>query len=83
MCGSGLRNAQVLNLHRKISPNGSRDRALNQTIGDMKRTWWAVYGIKTFCSILYGFPLGGLGSGVSDSDCDVEALIQDLDQKPD
>ncbi|WZH39192.1 putative fungal-specific transcription factor [Fusarium acuminatum] len=69
MCGSGLRIAQALNLHRKVSSNGSRDRALDQTIGDRKRAWWAVYEIETFCSMLYGFPLG-----FSDSDCDVEAL---------
>lgn len=69
MCGSGLRIAQALNLHRKAPPNGSRDRALAQPIEDRKRAWWAVYEIETFCSMLYGFPLG-----FSDSDCDVDAL---------
>lgn len=69
MCDSGLSITQALNLHRKTSPGGSRDRALAQTIGDRKRAWWAVYEIETFCSMLYGFPLG-----VSDSDCDIEAL---------
>jgi hypothetical protein len=69
MCGSGLRIAQALNLHRKTLPNGSRDPVFDQTIGDRKRAWWAVYEIETFCSMLYGFPLG-----FSDSDCDVEAL---------
>ncbi|WKT40107.1 hypothetical protein QSH57_001926 [Fusarium oxysporum f. sp. vasinfectum] len=45
------------------------DQALNQQIQDRKRAWWAVYEIDTFCSMLYGFPLG-----FSDSDCNVEAL---------
>ncbi|KAH7269100.1 uncharacterized protein BKA55DRAFT_587924 [Fusarium redolens] len=69
LSGSGLRIAQALNLHRKMTPGDPSDQALNQQIQDRKRAWWAVYEIDTFCSMLYGFPLG-----FSDSDCNVETL---------
>ncbi|KAM0559929.1 hypothetical protein ACHAPJ_003879 [Fusarium lateritium] len=49
--------------------NDPQDQALQQVIEDRKRAWWAVYEIETFCSMLYGFPLG-----FSDSDCNVEPL---------
>ncbi|KAH7208254.1 hypothetical protein BKA60DRAFT_464831 [Fusarium oxysporum] len=69
LSGSGLRIAQALNLHRKMTTGDPSDQALNQQIQDRKRAWWAVYEIDTFCSMLYGFPLG-----FSDSDCNVKAL---------
>ncbi|KAK2488241.1 hypothetical protein H9L39_02168 [Fusarium oxysporum f. sp. albedinis] len=69
LSGSGLRIAQALNLHRKMTTRDPSDQALNQQIQNRKRAWWAVYEIDTFCSMLYGFPLG-----FSDSDCNVEAL---------
>ncbi|KAL9574027.1 hypothetical protein ACKAV7_001803 [Fusarium commune] len=69
LSGSGLRIAQALNLHRKMTTGDPSDQALNQQIQDRKRAWWAVYEIDTFCSMLYGFPLG-----FSDSDCNVETL---------
>ncbi|KAM5379001.1 hypothetical protein ACJA88_005561 [Fusarium oxysporum] len=69
LSGSGLRIAQALNLHRKMTAGDPSDQALNQQIQDRKRAWWAVYEIDTFCSMLYGFPLG-----FSDSDCNVKAL---------
>ncbi|KAK2684026.1 hypothetical protein RAB80_001972 [Fusarium oxysporum f. sp. vasinfectum] len=69
LSGSGLRIAQALNLHRKMTTRDPSDQALNQQIQDRKRAWWAVYEIDTFCSMLYGFPLG-----FSDSDCNVKAL---------
>ncbi|KAF5633831.1 transcriptional regulatory [Fusarium tjaetaba] len=69
LSGSGLRIAQALDLHRKTTPEGHSGQALNEQIQDRKRAWWAVYEIDTFCSMLYGFPLG-----FSDSDCNVEAL---------
>ncbi|KAF4437103.1 putative transcriptional regulatory protein C3C7.04 [Fusarium austroafricanum] len=69
LSGSGLRIAQALNLHRKLPPGDPNDEALDQQIQDRKRAWWAVYEIDTFCSMLYGFPLG-----FSDSDCNVEPL---------
>ncbi|KAF5707974.1 transcriptional regulatory [Fusarium mundagurra] len=69
LSGSGLRIAQSLGLHRKMSPGDPSDQSLNQQIQDRQRAWWAVYEIDTFCSMLYGFPLG-----FSDSDCNVEAL---------
>ncbi|KAJ4264550.1 hypothetical protein NW762_005752 [Fusarium torreyae] len=69
LCGSGLRIAQALNLHRKMPRDNPQDQALQQIIEDRKRAWWAVYEIETFCSMLYGFPLG-----FSDSDCSVEPL---------
>ncbi|PNP85100.1 hypothetical protein FNYG_01625 [Fusarium nygamai] len=69
LSGSGLRIAQALNLHRKVAPGDPSDQVLNQQIQDRKRAWWAVYEIDTFCSMLYGFPLG-----FSDRDCNVEAL---------
>ncbi|KAG5761497.1 hypothetical protein H9Q72_010388 [Fusarium xylarioides] len=69
LSGSGLRIAQALNLHRKMEARVPSDQTLNRQIQDRKRAWWAVYEIDTFCSMLYGFPLG-----FSDSDCNVEAL---------
>ncbi|KAF5686299.1 transcriptional regulatory [Fusarium circinatum] len=67
LSGSGLRIAQALNLHRKMSPGDPNDQALKQQIQDRKRAWWAVYEVDTFCSMLYGFPLG-----FSDGDCNVD-----------
>ncbi|KAF5577107.1 transcriptional regulatory [Fusarium pseudoanthophilum] len=69
LSGSGLRIAQALNLHRKISPGDPSDQVLKKQIQERKRAWWAVYEIDTFCSMLYGFPLG-----FSDSDCNVDPL---------
>ncbi|KAM5369330.1 hypothetical protein ACJZ2D_009049 [Fusarium nematophilum] len=69
LCGSGLRIAQALNLHRRVPDDKSRDPAFRQTIEDRKRVWWAIYEIETFCSMLYGFP-----SSIFDSDCDVSPL---------
>jgi hypothetical protein len=69
LSGSGLRIAQALSLHRKMPPGDPSDRVLKQQIQDRKRAWWAVYEIDTFCSMLYGFPLG-----FSDSDCNVDPL---------
>ncbi|RKL36575.1 hypothetical protein BFJ72_g8124 [Fusarium proliferatum] len=69
LSGSGLRIAQALGLHRKATPGDPNDQPLNQQIQDRKLAWWAVYEIDTFCSMLYGFPLG-----FSDTDCSVEPL---------
>ncbi|KAF5962531.1 putative transcriptional regulatory protein C3C7.04, partial [Fusarium bulbicola] len=69
LSGSGLRIAQALNLHRKMSPGDPSDRVLKQQIQGRKRAWWAVYEIDTSCSMLCGFPLG-----FSDSDCNVDPL---------
>ncbi|SCV33634.1 uncharacterized protein FFB14_04614 [Fusarium fujikuroi] len=69
LSGSGLRIAQALGLHRKTTSGDISDQSLNQQIQDRKRAWWAVYEIDTFCSMLYGFPLG-----FSDGDCNVEPL---------
>ncbi|UKZ77704.1 hypothetical protein TrVFT333_005428 [Trichoderma virens FT-333] len=46
-----------------------QERFDQPTIAARQRCWWAVYEIETFCSMMYGFPLG-----ISDSDCDVEEL---------
>ncbi|EHK16743.1 uncharacterized protein TRIVIDRAFT_133632, partial [Trichoderma virens Gv29-8] len=70
LCGCGLRIAQALNLHRKMASHGADQERFDQpTIAARQRCWWAVYEIETFCSMMYGFPLG-----ISDSDCDVEEL---------
>ncbi|KAF5628957.1 transcriptional regulatory [Fusarium sp. NRRL 52700] len=69
LSGSGLRIAQALTLHRKMPPGDPSDQVLKQQIQDRKRAWWAVYEIDTFCSMLYGFPLG-----FSDSDCNIGPL---------
>ncbi|RSL52752.1 hypothetical protein CEP54_010733 [Fusarium duplospermum] len=69
LCGSGLRIAQALNLHRRVPNDKSDDESLRQMIEDRKRAWWAIYEIETFCSMLYGFP-----SSISDRDCDVAPL---------
>ncbi|KAF5699802.1 transcriptional regulatory [Fusarium globosum] len=69
LSGSGLRIAQALGLHRQMTPGDPSDQPLNQQIQDRKRAWWAVYEIDTFCSMLYGFPIG-----FSDDDCNVEPL---------
>lgn len=66
LCGCGLRVAQALNLHRRIDAVNDPDRHVEET---RKRCWWAVYEIETFCSMLYGFPLG-----ILDSDCDIDFL---------
>lgn len=72
VCGCGLRIAQALNLHRKVS-HSALDSALsvewrnkNET---RKRCWWAIYEIETFCSMSYGYP-----HSIKDIDCDVEPL---------
>lgn len=69
LCGSGLRIAQALNLHRNVPRNNDADKSLDQTIEDRKRAWWAIYEIEVFCSMLYGLPLS-----ISDHDCDVPPL---------
>ncbi|KAM0418702.1 hypothetical protein ACHAPT_012401 [Fusarium lateritium] len=69
LCGSGLRIAQALNLHRRVPNDNSDGESLRYMIEDRKRTWWAIYEIETFCSMLYGFP-----SSIFDSDCDVASL---------
>jgi hypothetical protein len=72
VCGCGLRIAQALNLHRKVSRSGSDSALLvnlrkqNET---RKRCWWAIYEIETFCSMSYGYP-----HSIKDTDCDVEPL---------
>ncbi|KAG8355387.1 hypothetical protein FVEN_g6879 [Fusarium venenatum] len=68
LCGSGLRIAQALNLHRE-TPHKEDDASFRQIIGDRKRAWWAIYEIETFCSMLYGFP-----TNIFDGDCDVAFL---------
>ncbi|QKX61986.1 uncharacterized protein TRUGW13939_09142 [Talaromyces rugulosus] len=72
VCGCGLRIAQALNLHRKISRSGS-DSALSVDLRNQnetrKRCWWAIYEIETFCSMSYGYP-----HSIKDTDCDVEPL---------
>ncbi|KAI8687903.1 Fungal-trans domain-containing protein [Fusarium keratoplasticum] len=69
LCGSGLRIAQALNLHRRVPNDKSDDESLRKMIEDRKRAWWAIYEIETFCSMLYGFP-----SSISDRDCDIAPL---------
>ncbi|KAJ5094831.1 fungal-specific transcription factor domain-containing protein [Penicillium angulare] len=68
VCGCGLRVAQALNLHRKMSPTpmSPEMQRRNET---RKRCWWAIYEIETFCSMSYGYP-----HSINDSDCDVELL---------
>ncbi|KAH8668887.1 fungal-specific transcription factor domain-containing protein [Xylariales sp. PMI_506] len=77
LCGCGLRTAQAINLHRKYTPTSPAEASslqVDQIIQARKRCWWAIYEIETFCSMLYGFPLG-----IIDTDCDVEPLdTQDL-----
>lgn len=68
LCGTGLRIAQALNLHREI-PQDRDNESFRQIIGDRKRAWWAIYEIEIFCSMLYGFP-----PSISDGDCDVARL---------
>lgn len=73
ICGCGLRIAQALNLHRQIreqqQPIVDLDDPTQRAEETRKRCWWAVYEIDTFCSMLYGYPLG-----ITDSDCDVQLL---------
>ncbi|KAI5460737.1 hypothetical protein BGZ63DRAFT_488787 [Mariannaea sp. PMI_226] len=69
LCGTGLRIAQTLNLHRRIPVENFQEPTQRQIIEDRRRTWWAVYEIETFSSMLYGFPLS-----IDDSDCDIEPL---------
>jgi hypothetical protein len=66
ICGCGLRIAQALNLHRRMTKAPNAD---NHAISTKTRTWWAIYDIETFCSMLYGFPLS-----ISDLDCDVDLM---------
>lgn len=72
VCGCGLRIAQALNLHRKIS-NKMSSSALSVELRNQnetrKRCWWAIYEIETFCSMSYGYP-----HSIKDTDCDVEPL---------
>ncbi|KAF5005029.1 hypothetical protein FDECE_8500 [Fusarium decemcellulare] len=69
LCGSGLRIAQALNLHRRMPGGDPDDHAIQRSIEERKRAWWAIDEIETFCSMLYGFPVS-----ISDSDCDVAPL---------
>lgn len=70
ICGSGLRIAQTLNLHRRTFSSTQQtpdlDDPAQRAEETRKRCWWAVYEMETFCSMLYGFPLS-----ITDSDCDV------------
>jgi hypothetical protein len=72
VCGCGLRVAQSLNLHRKVTRDHATlslnpiERNQNET---RKRCWWAIYEIETFCSMSYGYP-----HSIKDADCDVEPL---------
>ncbi|KAF7591047.1 hypothetical protein BBP40_002007 [Aspergillus hancockii] len=73
VCGCGLRIAQALGLHRKLSTSSSHSSPkamdLRKQNESRKRGWWATYEIETFCSMAYGYPLS-----IRDSDCDVEPL---------
>ncbi|KAL3467275.1 fungal-specific transcription factor domain-containing protein [Aspergillus heterothallicus] len=69
VCGCGLRIAQALGLHRRMSSRGSTTPELYRQYETRKRCWWAIYEIETFCSMSYGYP-----HGIKDSDCDVELL---------
>ncbi|KAF5866857.1 hypothetical protein ETB97_008661 [Aspergillus alliaceus] len=73
VCGCGLRIAQALGLHRKMSSSSQQSSlgstALRQLNETRKRGWWAIYEIETFCSMTYGYPLS-----IKDSDCEVEPL---------
>lgn len=69
VCGCGLRIAQALNLHRKLSSTGPTSSETLRQYETRKRCWWAIYEIETFCSMSYGYP-----HGIKDADCDVELL---------
>lgn len=71
VCGCGLRVAQALNLHRKLSVGdaGALSPEVQRQSETRKRCWWAIYEIETFCSMSYGYP-----HGIKDADCDVELL---------
>ncbi|KAL3427332.1 tall aerial hyphae-4 [Phlyctema vagabunda] len=68
--GMAIRNAQVLKLHRKVSPGESTTAELcpGVTLQDArKRCWWTLYDLDRFCAMVYGYPMG-----INDEDCDVE-----------
>lgn len=67
LCGCGLRLAQALELHRH--PSHTRNTFSQLEIEDRKRCWWALHEAETYCSMVYGFPLG-----FADADCDAEPL---------
>lgn len=67
LCGCGLRLAQALELHRHLSH--TRNTFSQLEIEDRKRCWWALHEAETYCSMVYGFPLGFV-----DADCDAETL---------
>lgn len=69
VCGCGLRIAQALKLHRKLSIAEPISPEVRRKIETRKRCWWAIYEIETFCSISYGYP-----HGIVDADCNVELL---------
>lgn len=69
VCGCGLRIAQALNLHRKLSRTRPTPSETLRQYETRKRCWWAIYEIETFCSMSYGYP-----HGIKDADCDVEFL---------
>ncbi|OHF00942.1 tall aerial hyphae-4 [Colletotrichum orchidophilum] len=71
ICGSGLRIAQALKLHQRHNDEHisvpDLDNPVHRAAETRKRCWWAIYEIETFCSMLYGFPLG-----IVDADCSIE-----------
>jgi hypothetical protein len=73
VCGSGLRIAQELGLHRKWPPESSNEQLASpevlHQIEARKRCWWAVYEIETFCSMLHGY-----SPTIVDDACDVAHL---------
>ncbi|KAJ5266473.1 fungal-specific transcription factor domain-containing protein [Penicillium angulare] len=69
VCGCGLRVAQAMNLHRKVSSTTPMTPEMHRRNEARKRCWWAIYEIETFCSMSYGYP-----HNINDSDCDVELL---------
>jgi hypothetical protein len=73
ICGSGLRIAQALNLHRKLdvtpSQLASMSTDMRRRYEIRKQCWWAIYEIEAFCTMSYGYP-----QTIRDVDCDVDLL---------
>ncbi|KAL5363729.1 fungal-specific transcription factor domain-containing protein [Aspergillus floccosus] len=73
VCGCGLRVAQALNLHRRMTKeqvtSGCQPEHWQMENESRKRSWWAIYEIETFSSMTYGYP-----HSIKDSDYDVEPL---------
>ncbi|EAU32845.1 predicted protein [Aspergillus terreus NIH2624] len=73
VCGCGLRVAQALNLHRRMTKeqlsSGHQPDNWQMKNESRKRSWWAIYEIETFSSMTYGYP-----HSIKDSDYDVEPL---------